>query len=170
MNWATIVCFTSEWDAKACQTYYANFGVYPFGDITKIPAERIPAHQLLLAGFPCQAFSIMGKMKGFANTRGTMFYEIERILEYHRPPYILLESVKQLVGHDGGRTFKIILDHLNSLGYFIKWKVLNALDFGLPQKRERVIIVGFTDKADYDSFNFDFTQKDGGNCKTQRVV
>lgn len=149
--------FTSEWDAKACQTYFANFGIYPFGDITKIPAERIPAHKLLLAGFPCQAFSIMGKMKGFEDTRGTMFFEIERILKHHCPPYILLENVKQLVGHDGGRTFKVILEHLDALGYFVKWKVLNALDFGLPQKRERVIIVGFTDKADYERFNFDFT-------------
>ena len=151
--------FSSEWDAKACQTYFANFGVYPFGDITKIPAERIPAHKLLLAGFPCQAFSIMGKMKGFEDTRGTMFFEIERILKHHRPPYILLENVKQLVGHDGGRTFKVILEHLDALGYFVKWKVLNALDFGLPQKRERVIIVGFTDKGDCGRFNFDFTPK-----------
>lgn len=147
--------FSSEWDAKACQTYFANFGTVPFGDITKIPAERIPKHDVLLAGFPCQAFSIMGKMQGFADTRGTMFFEIERILKHHHTPYILLENVKQLVGHDGGRTFKVILEHLDQLGYHVKWQVLNALDFGLPQKRERVIIVGFLDKADCDAFNFD---------------
>ncbi len=147
--------FSSEWDAKACQTYFANFGTVPFGDITKIPAQKIPKHDVLLAGFPCQAFSIMGKMQGFADTRGTMFFEIERILKYHHTPYILLENVKQLVGHDGGRTFKVILEHLGQLGYHVKWQVLNALDFGLPQKRERVIIVGFLDKADCDAFTFD---------------
>ena len=148
--------FSSEWDAKACQTYFANFGTVPFGDITKIPAAKIPKHDVLLAGFPCQAFSIMGKMQGFADTRGTMFFEIERILEYHQPPYFLLENVKQLVGHDRGRTFNIILEHLDRLGYYVKWKVLNALDFGLPQKRERVIIVGFKNKEDSDAFSFEF--------------
>lgn len=147
--------FSSEWDAKACQTYFANFGTVPFGDITKIPATKIPKHDVLLAGFPCQAFSIMGKMQGFADTRGTMFFEIERILKHHQTPYILLENVKQLVGHDGGRTFKVILERLNQLGYYVKWQVLNALDFGLPQKRERVIIVGFQDKKDCDDFSFD---------------
>ena len=147
--------FSSEWDAKACQTYFANFGTVPFGDITKIPANKIPVHDVLLAGFPCQAFSIMGKMQGFDDTRGTMFFEIERILQYHQTPYILLENVKQLVSHDGGRTFKVILEHLDHLGYYVKWKVLNALDFGLPQKRERVIIVGFLDKHDCDAFTFE---------------
>lgn len=149
--------FSSEWDTKACETYFANFGVVPYGDITKIPAEAIPSHDLLLAGFPCQAFSIMGKMLGFADTRGTMFFEIERILKHHHTPYIMLENVKQLIRHDKGRTFKVILDRLQQLGYFVKWKVLNALDFGLPQKRERVIIVGFLNKDDYEDFNFDFT-------------
>ena len=146
--------FSSEWDAKACQTYFANFGTVPYGDITKIPATKIPKHDVLLAGFPCQAFSIIGKMQGFSDTRGTMFFEIERILKYHQTPYILLENVKQLVSHDGGRTFKVILERLAQLGYHVKWQVLNALDFGLPQKRERVIIVGFLDKADYDAFTF----------------
>ena len=151
--------FSSEWDAKACQTYFANFGTVPFGDITKIPAQRIPKHDILLAGFPCQAFSIIGKMLGFADTRGTMFFEIERILKYHQTPYILLENVKQLVSHDGGRTFKVILDRLDKLGYHVKWQVLNALDFGLPQKRERVIIVGFKCKDDYDAFSFEIPHK-----------
>lgn len=147
--------FSSEWDAKACQTYFANFGTIPFGDITKIPATKIPKHDVLLAGFPCQAFSIMGKMQGFADTRGTMFFEIERILKHHQTPYILLENVKQLVTHDGGRTFEVIKEKLDQLGYFIKWKVMNALDFGLPQKRERVIIVGFKNQEDCDAFTFD---------------
>lgn len=148
--------FSSEWDKAACDTYEANFGERPQGDITKIPAEAIPAHDLLLAGFPCQAFSIMGKMQGFADTRGTMFFEIERILSYHKPSVILLENVKQLTTHDKGKTFKIILSRLKGLGYLVKWKVLNALDFGLPQKRERVIIVGFRNERDFSMFNFDF--------------
>lgn len=151
--------FSSEWDAKACRTYFANFGTVPYGDITKIPSQKIPKHDVLLAGFPCQAFSIIGKMKGFADTRGTMFFEIERILKHHHTPYILLENVKQLVSHDGGRTFQVILQKLDQLGYYVKWQILNALDFGLPQKRERVIIVGFLDKADYDAFSFEIPHK-----------
>lgn len=151
--------FSSEWDAKACKTYEANFGDVPHGDITKIEAKDIPSFDICLAGFPCQAFSIMGKMQGFADTRGTMFFEIERILAYHKPKAILLENVKQLVTHDKGRTFKIILDKLAALGYHVKYQVLNALDFGLPQKRERIIIVGFRDSALADKFNFDFSRK-----------
>ena len=151
--------FSSEWDAKACKTYEANFGDVPHGDITKIEAKDIPSFDICLAGFPCQAFSIMGKMQGFADTRGTMFFEIERILAYHKPKAILLENVKQLVTHDKGRTFKIILDKLAALGYHVQYQVLNALDFGLPQKRERIIIVGFRDSALADKFNFDFSRK-----------
>lgn len=151
--------FSSEWDKAAATTYHANFGEMPAGDITQIPAEKIPTHDLLLAGFPCQAFSIMGKMKGFEDTRGTMFFEIERILQHHKPNVILLENVKQLVNHDNGRTFRVILQRLSALGYFVKWQVLNALDFGLPQKRERVIIVGFKKETDYFRFNFDFNKQ-----------
>lgn len=148
--------FSSEWDKAACDTYEANFGERPAGDITKIQAEDIPPHDLLLAGFPCQAFSIMGKMKGFEDTRGTMFFEVARILSHHHPKAILLENVKQLTTHDKGRTFKTILEVLSELGYHVKWNVLNALDFGLPQKRERVIIVGFRDIKQYYKFDFNF--------------
>lgn len=148
--------FSSEWDKAAQTTYIGNFGEIPFGDITKIKADFIPHHDILLAGFPCQAFSIMGKMKGFEDTRGTMFFEVARILDYHHPKAILLENVKQLVSHDGGKTFKVILETLKNLGYHVKWKILNALDFGVPQKRERVIIVGFLDKNASEKFNFDF--------------
>ena len=151
--------FSSEWDAKACETYKANFGEQPCGDITKVDEKSIPAFDICLAGFPCQAFSICGKMQGFADTRGTMFFEVERILKHHRPRAILLENVKQLVSHDGGKTFKVILEHLDNLGYHVKYQVLNALDFGLPQKRERVIIVGFLDAALADRFNFDFDKQ-----------
>jgi len=151
--------FSSEWDERACDTYEANFGERPAGDITKIRAEEIPHFDVCLAGFPCQAFSIMGKMQGFADTRGTMFFEIERILGYHRPRAILLENVKQLTTHDKGRTLATILDHLRALGYSVKYAVLNALDFGLPQKRERVIIVGFLDAALAERFSFSFEKK-----------
>lgn len=153
------VVFSSEWDKAACDTYEANFGERPSGDITKIDAASIPKHDLLLAGFPCQAFSIIGKMKGFEDTRGTMFFEVARILDYHKPEAILLENVKQLTTHDGGRTFSIILQKLHELGYFVKWKVLNALDFGVPQKRERTIIVGFRDQKKTERFDFVFQKR-----------
>jgi len=148
--------FASEIDPYACKTYKENFGDMPHGDITKIDAKDIPAHDLLLAGFPCQAFSIMGKKLGFFDSRGSMFFEIERILKYHKPKAFLLENVKQLVTHDKGRTLSVILKSLKELGYFIHYKVLNALDFGLPQKRERVVIVGFLDEVCYKAFSFDF--------------
>ncbi|MBU4300683.1 MAG: DNA cytosine methyltransferase [Nanoarchaeota archaeon] len=135
--------FSSEFDSAAQKMYEANFGEMPKGDITKIPSSEIPDHDLLLAGFPCQPFSIIGKGLGFADTRGTLFFEIERILKEKEPEAFLLENVKRLASHDKGRTFKAILFKLEQLGYQTHWKVLNALDYGLPQKRERVIIVGF---------------------------
>lgn len=150
--------FSSEWDKHAQKTYLANFGEMPFGDICKDSTKSfIPqSFDLLLAGFPCQAFSIMGKMKGFEDTRGTLFFEVASILNKHRPKAFLLENVKQLTTHDHGNTFKRILGTLSELGYSFKWSILNALNFGLPQKRERVIIVGFRDKECIDKFNFDF--------------
>jgi len=153
--------FSSEWDKYAQQTYFANFGEMPFGDITKESTKKyIPEHfDLLLAGFPCQAFSIMGKMKGFEDTRGTLFFEVASILDRHKPQAVLLENVKQLTTHDHGKTFATILETLDKLGYYVKWKVLNALDFGLPQKRERVIIVGFRNEKQTNSFDFDFEKK-----------
>lgn len=153
--------FSSEWDKFAQKTYLANFGEMPFGDITKESTKRfIPQKfDLLLAGFPCQAFSIMGKRQGFSDTRGTLFFDVATILERHRPQAILLENVKQLTTHDQKRTFQTILRILDELGYKVKWKVLNALDFGLPQKRERVIVVGFLSQNRIDAFNFDFDKK-----------
>ncbi len=150
--------FSSEWDKHAQQTYLANFGEMPFGDISKESTKQfIPKEfDVLLAGFPCQAFSIMGKRRGFEDTRGTLFFEVASILDKHKPKAFLLENVKQLVSHDGGKTFETILNSLTDLGYHFKWKVLNALDFGLPQKRERVIIVGFRDKGLVDEFDFNF--------------
>ncbi len=138
--------FSSEIDEKACTTYEANFGEHPAGDITKIDAKDIPDFDILLGGFPCQAFSIIGKKEGFENeTCGTLFFEIERILRERRPKAFMLENVKNLTAHDGGKTFKVIDSHLRNLGYNVYSKVLNALDYGVPQKRERIIIVGFLD-------------------------
>lgn len=151
--------FSSEWDKAAQDTYEANFGERPSGDITKIAEEDIPPHDILLAGFPCQAFSIMGKMKGFDDTRGTMFFEVARILKYHRPKAILLENVKNLTTHDGGRTFAVIRETLLEIGYHLKWKVLNALDFGVPQKRERIVIVGFLDPKKAEEFSLEFDKR-----------
>ena len=136
--------FSSEFDEAACTTYEANFGEHPAGDITKIDAKNIPDFDILLGGFPCQAFSIIGKKEGFANeTCGTLFFDIERILKEKRPTAFMLENVRNLTAHDGGNTFKIIKEHLEALGYKVHAKVLNALDYGVPQKRERIIIVGF---------------------------
>ncbi len=138
--------FSSEFDENACKTYEANFGEHPSGDITKIAAKDIPDFDILLGGFPCQAFSIIGKKEGFENeTCGTLFFEIERILKEKKPKAFMLENVRNLTAHDKGNTFKVIRTHLEALGYAVYAKVLNALDYGVPQKRERIIIVGFKD-------------------------
>ena len=143
--------FSSEFDEDACKTYEANFGEHPSGDITKINAEDIPDFDILLGGFPCQAFSIIGKKEGFANeTCGTLFFDIERILKVKRPSAFMLENVRNLVAHDNGNTFKVIREHLEALGYTVHAKVLNALDYGVPQKRERIIIVGFLKDIPFD--------------------
>lgn len=169
--------FTSEWDKFAQKTYLANYGEMPSGDITKVKAADIEDHDILLAGFPCQAFSQAGLKKGFNDTRGTMFFEIQRILVEKRPKAFLLENVKQLKGHDKGRTLSTILDILrgdhdqeipvdiplseearhalsDKLNYAVDCKVLRAGDFGAPQNRERIFIVGF-DKDYFGDISFD---------------
>ncbi|MDD4519382.1 MAG: DNA (cytosine-5-)-methyltransferase [Alphaproteobacteria bacterium] len=138
--------FTSEWDSFAQKTYRVNFGETPVGDITKIEANTIPEFDILLAGFPCQPFSQAGLKKGFSDTRGTLFFDIERIIKAKRPKAFLLENVKQLKGHDKGRTLQIILEHLTKLDYAVDYRVLRAADFGLPQNRERLYIVGLNKK------------------------
>ena len=132
-------CDIDKW---ARQIYRKNFGEEPEGDITKIPADSIPDHDLLCVGFPCQSFSIAGKRHGFQDTRGTLFFDICRILRAKRPSYCLLENVKGLLSHDNGETFKVILESLDELGYDCQWQVLNSKHFGVPQNRERVFIVG----------------------------
>lgn len=142
--------FSSEWDKSAQQSYFANFGEIPYGDITRIDSSEIPHFDILCAGFPCQPFSIIGDKQGFRHeTQGTLFFEIERILRDKSPKAFMLENVRNLISHDKGRTFAIILEHLKNLGYFTHYQVLNALDFGLPQKRERIIICGFRENVDF---------------------
>ena len=142
--------FSSEWDKHAQQTYAHNFGETPAGDIIQINEADIPDHDILLAGFPCQPFSIIGDKQGFADTRGTLFFDIARILKWKQPTAFLLENVKQLLTHDKGRTFAVIEEQLLQLGYTTYHKVLNALDFGLPQKRERIFIIGFREPIAFE--------------------
>ncbi len=142
--------FSSEIDPYARESYLANFNELPAGDITKINASEIPDHDLLFAGFPCQPFSIIGNGKGFQDTRGTLFFDIARILEKKKPISFVLENVKQIISHNEGKTIEKILKVLREdLGYTVFTKILNSLDYGLPQKRERVIIVGFYKKIDF---------------------
>jgi len=142
--------FSSEWDKYAQKTYSVNFGETPYGDITKIHPNEIPEHDLLIAGFPCQPFSQAGLGQGFKDTRGTLFFDIARILQFHRPKAIMLENVKRLANHDNGKTLLVILNVLEGLGYKTNYKVLNAKDFGVPQNRERIYIVGFLDDVGFE--------------------
>lgn len=138
--------FASEIDKKAAHTYTANHGITPAGDITKIAAPDIPQHDILCGGFPCQAFSVSGKQKGFEDTRGTLLFDIARIVDFHRPKVLLLENVKNFVRHDEGKTLQTVLKTLENLGYKVHYQILNTSKFGLPQNRERVYIVGFDQK------------------------
>lgn len=132
----------SEIDKYAVQIYSKHFNHTNYGDITKIIADELPDFDLLCGGFPCQSFSIAGKRGGFADTRGTLFFDIARLLKVKRPRLLLLENVKGLLSHDNGRTFKIIITTLTELGYDLQWQVLNSKNFGVPQNRERVFIAG----------------------------
>lgn len=134
---------SSEIDKYAIETYELNFGETPRGDISKIISNDIPNFDILAGGFPCQPFSIAGKRLGFLDTRGTLFFEIERILRDKKPSAFLLENVAGIVNHDNGNTLKVIEYKLNELGYIFKWKLLNAKDYGIPQNRDRWYCVGF---------------------------
>jgi DNA (cytosine-5)-methyltransferase 1 len=137
--------FACDIDDEARKAYNHNFGIMPSGDIRLITPEMIPQHDLFCAGFPCQPFSIIGKRQGFDDIRGTLFFEIIRILDAKRPRAVLLENVKQLTTIDKGKTIKRIVESLEGLNYHVSWKVMNALDLGLPQKRERVLIAATQD-------------------------
>jgi len=140
---ATALCIGySEIDKYAIKTYERHFKHDNYGDATKINPTELPDFDLLVGGFPCQAFSIAGKRKGFDDTRGTLFFDIARILAEKRPRHMVLENVKGLLSHDGGKTFQTILGVLSDLGYRVEWQVLNSKDFGVPQNRERIYFVG----------------------------
>ncbi len=142
--------FSAEIDKYACQTYYTNFGEAAQCDITKIDEKSLEDFDLLLAGFPCQAFSIAGKKAGFEDTRGTLFFDVARIIKEKQPKAFLLENVKGLIQHDKGKTFNTIMKVLqDDLGYKVDAKLLNAKDFNVPQKRERIYIVGFKNESDF---------------------
>lgn len=137
------VVWANEWDRYAADIYDKNFGgQIDRRDITTITPEEVPAHDLICAGFPCQAFSVAGNRRGFDETRGTLFFEIIRIAKYHKTPYLLLENVRGLTFHDGGRTFRTILRTFDECGYDAQWQVCNSRSFGTPQNRERIFIVG----------------------------
>jgi len=158
--------FTSEWDHYSKLTYENNFGEVPFGDITKISEKVIPDHDILLAGFPCQPFSIagvskknaLGRAHGFLDeTQGTLFFDVARIIKYKKPKAFMLENVKNLISHDKGKTFKVIIETLKELDYSIHYKVLDGKHF-VPQHRERIIIVGFRNSIYKGKENFDFPE------------
>ena len=151
--------FTSEWDRHAKETYYKNYGEVPFGDITNftktdsnsnLTPERIPEHDILCGGFPCQPFSQAGRQLGFDDARGTLFYDILTIAKTQRPKVLFLENVKRLKGHDKGKTFKVICNALREIGYKVYAKVLRAYDHGVPQNRERIFIVAFSESIEFE--------------------
>ena len=160
--------YSSEWDKFAQTTYRINYGEVPDGDITAIDEKDIPDHDILLGGFPCQPFSQAGLHKGFEDARGTLFFDVARIIRAKRPKAFLLENVKQLKGHDNGNTIRVILSVLDELNYYVPDpQVLNAYHFGIPQNRERIIIVGFNKDylpADYKEFNYPVGQIDESVC------
>lgn len=145
--------FTSEINKYAKQVYSANFSGEIHGDITKISESEIPAHDILCGGFPCQTFSTCGNGKGFGDPRGTLFFDILRISKYHKPKVIFLENVKGLLSHDGGNTFATIKQSFFDLGYTVHYKLLNAIMFGVPQRRERIYIVAVRNDIEKE-FNF----------------
>lgn len=146
--------FASEWEKHAANVYELNYGIKPHGDITQINEEDIPQHDVLCAGFPCQAFSISGKQLGFKDTRGTLFFDVARIIKFHQPKVVLLENVKNFVRHDKGNTLEVVLNTLKELGYKTNYQVLKSSHFGVPQARERVYITGI--RRDLSDSNFEF--------------
>ena len=160
--------FSSEWDKHAKEVYRINFGEVPCDDITKIPEKDINKHDILCAGFPCQAFSISGKQRGFEDARGTLFFDILRVAKYHKPKVLFLENVRNFERHDRGRTLNVVVSSLKEMGYDIFHKVLNASLFGVPQKRERIYIVAF--KKNLKVSNFEFPKFVGKPMKLLDVI
>lgn len=146
--------YADEWDVHAQEVYKANFNILPEGDITKIDEMDIPDHDILCAGFPCQAFSISGKRLGFQDSRGTLFFDVARIVKEKRPKVVFMENVKNFASHDGGRTIAVVESTMSSLGYSFDYRVLNAVNYGIPQKRERIYMVCFRNDVDRGDFSF----------------
>lgn len=151
------IVYANEFDKNACKTYAENNPKTPLDnrDIHDVKADEVPDADVIMGGFPCQAFSIAGYRKGFEDERGDLFFEMLKMVKAKRPRVVFIENVKNLVSHDHGNTFKVIREALVENGYYIKWKVLNGKDYGnVPQNRERIYVVGFRNKADYDKFSF----------------
>ena len=146
--------FASEWDKDAAAVYENNFSLKPEGDITKISEKSIPDHDILCAGFPCQAFSISGKQLGFEDSRGTLFFDVARIAKEKQPKVMFLENVKNLARHDGGKTLAVIKKTLDEIGYDVFDEVLDASKYGVPQSRKRIYIVCFRKDLNVKEFNF----------------
>ncbi len=146
--------YSNEWDKEAQDVYADNFGEIPDGDITKVDEKTIPNHDILCAGFPCQAFSISGKQKGFEDSRGTLFFDVARIVKEKKPKIVFLENVKNFASHDNGRTLQVVMSTMQELGYSFHQRVLNAVDYGVPQKRERIYMVCFRNDLSINNFSF----------------
>ncbi len=146
--------YSNEWDVPVQKVYKENFGEIPDGDITKVNEKDIPDHDILCAGFPCQAFSISGKQRGFEDSRGTLFFDVARIVKEKKPKIVFMENVKNFATHDNGKTLETVKMTMEELGYSFHKKVLNSVDFGIPQKRERIYMVCFRNDLKIDNFSF----------------
>ena len=146
--------YSNEWDIPAQEVYYENFGDVPEGDITKVDETTIPDHDILCAGFPCQAFSISGKQRGFEDSRGTLFFDVARIVREKNPKIVFMENVKNFATHDGGKTLEVVKGTMEELGYTFNQRVLNSVDYGVPQKRERLYMVCFRNDIVTKNFMF----------------
>lgn len=146
--------YSNEWDKFAQQVYCDNFGDVPEGDITLVDEQTIPDHDILCAGFPCQAFSISGKQRGFEDSRGTLFFDVARIVKCKKPKIVFMENVKNFATHDDGRTLEVVENTMKELGYSFSYRVLNAVDYGVPQKRERIYMICFREDIGIEEFRF----------------
>ena len=146
--------YSSEWDEPVRKVYSDNFDEIPDGDITQVDEKNVPDHDILCAGFPCQAFSISGKQHGFEDSRGTLFFDVARIVKEKQPKVVFMENVKNFASHDGGKTLEVVRATMEDLGYTFFYKVLSAVDFGIPQKRERIYMVCFRNDLNVASFNY----------------
>lgn len=146
--------YSNEWEPNVKKVYQNNFGDIPEGDITLVDEETVPEHDILCAGFPCQAFSISGKQRGFNDSRGTLFFDVARIIQCKKPKIVFMENVKNFASHDNGKTLEVVKKIMDELGYTFNFSILNAADFGVPQKRERIYMVCFRKDLNLPEFSF----------------